>query len=47
MHMVKSGKKQELIDRVVDVLDQWRRTNNEERWIKAKAIVAQVRSLGQ
>lgn len=47
MHMAKSGKKQELIDRIVDVLDQWRRANNEDRWAKARAIVAQVRNVGQ
>ena len=46
-HMAKSGKKQELIDRIVDALDQWRRTNNEERWAKARTIIAQVRNMGQ
>jgi E3 SUMO-protein ligase PIAS1 len=45
--MPKSGKKQELIERIVDVLDQWRRGNNEDRWAKARAIVAQVRNTGQ
>jgi E3 SUMO-protein ligase PIAS1 len=47
VHMAKSGKKQELIDRIVDVVDQWLRTNNEDRWVKARAIIAQVRNIGQ
>jgi E3 SUMO-protein ligase PIAS1 len=42
----KSGKKQELIDRIVTQLDAWRQTNNSERWNKARAVIYQVRTSG-
>ncbi|KAJ7038256.1 PINIT domain-containing protein [Mycena alexandri] len=42
----KSGKKQEIIDRIVGLLDSWRTNNMTDRWIKAKAVVTQVRSSG-
>ena len=45
-HLVKTGKKQEVIDRIVSTLDDWRAQNLEDRWLKAKAIIAQVRSNG-
>ncbi|EDR14963.1 uncharacterized protein LACBIDRAFT_300609 [Laccaria bicolor S238N-H82] len=45
-HFSKSGKKQEIIDRIVAVLDSWRAANYEDRWAKAKAVVHQVRNLG-
>lgn len=41
----KSGKKQELIDRITRELDLWRRTNNVDRWIKAKTVLSQARSM--
>lgn len=47
MHLAKSGKKQELIDRIVETLDQSRRTNNEDRYTRSKAVVYQVRNTGQ
>lgn len=47
MHLPRSGKKQELIDRIVDSLDQLRRNMSEEQWTKAKAVVLQVRHNGQ
>ncbi|GJE87674.1 E3 SUMO-protein ligase [Phanerochaete sordida] len=37
----KSGKKQELIDRITRELDLWRRANNVDRWMKAKTILTQ------
>ncbi|KAF8807349.1 hypothetical protein BYT27DRAFT_7164840 [Phlegmacium glaucopus] len=46
MHFAKSGKKQEIIDRIVTVLDTWRSTSQEEKWIKAKAVIYQVRNTG-
>ncbi|KAG6862364.1 hypothetical protein C0995_011804 [Termitomyces sp. Mi166 len=45
-HLVKTGKKQEVIDRIVSTLDDWRAQNLEDRWTKAKAIIAQVRNTG-
>ncbi|EGO04293.1 hypothetical protein SERLA73DRAFT_157646 [Serpula lacrymans var. lacrymans S7.3] len=42
----KSGKKQELIDRITTQLDIWRQANNADRWTKAKAVLLQVRSTG-
>ncbi|KAJ7357317.1 PINIT domain-containing protein [Mycena albidolilacea] len=42
----KSGKKQEIIDRIVRTLDIWRSTAMTEKWIKAKAVVTQVRYSG-
>ncbi|KAH9950402.1 hypothetical protein B0H21DRAFT_723283 [Amylocystis lapponica] len=46
-NLTKSGKKQELIDRITREMDSWRRTNNTERWTKGKAILNQVRLTGQ
>jgi E3 SUMO-protein ligase PIAS1 len=45
-HFAKSGKKQEIIDRIVTILDTWRGTSQEEKWIKAKSVVYQVRNTG-
>ncbi|KAG6912006.1 hypothetical protein DXG01_000254 [Tephrocybe rancida] len=45
-HLPKTGKKQEVIDRIVLTLDHWRAQNLEDRWVKAKTIIAQVRSNG-
>ncbi|KAJ6575057.1 PINIT domain-containing protein [Mycena capillaripes] len=42
----KSGKKQEIIDRIVSTLDHWRTSSMTEKWIKAKAVVTQVRFHG-
>ncbi|KAI0068256.1 hypothetical protein BV25DRAFT_1793319 [Artomyces pyxidatus] len=42
----KSGKKQELIDRIIDSLHGWRHTGNVEKWNKARAILYQVRASG-
>ncbi|KAG8219763.1 E3 SUMO-protein ligase [Butyriboletus roseoflavus] len=43
---VKSGKKQDLIDRIVHQMDAWRQSNNIEKWTKAQAILYQVRTSG-
>ncbi|KAI0094836.1 PINIT domain-containing protein [Irpex rosettiformis] len=42
-NFTKSGKKQELIDRVTRELDLWRRANNTEKWVKAKGVLNQAR----
>jgi len=43
----KYGKKQELIDRVVDSLHNWKTAGNVEKFAKARGIVYQVRSTGR
>ena len=45
-HFAKSGKKQEIIDRIVTILDTWRGTSQEEKWVKARAVIYQVRNTG-
>ncbi|KAI0048360.1 hypothetical protein FA95DRAFT_1558133 [Auriscalpium vulgare] len=42
----KTGKKQDLIDRIIFHLDEWRNTNNVDKWNKARAIFHQVRTSG-
>ena len=42
----KSGKKQDLIDRITHEMDAWRNNNNVERWVKGRAIINQVRTTG-
>ncbi|THV07739.1 hypothetical protein K435DRAFT_267523 [Dendrothele bispora CBS 962.96] len=46
IHISKSGKKQEIIDRIVQTLDSWRQANAVEKWTKAKAVLYQVNSSG-
>ncbi|KAJ7125633.1 PINIT domain-containing protein [Mycena crocata] len=45
-HFSKSGKKQEIIDRIVLTLDTWRSGSMTEKWVKAKSVVNQVRYSG-
>ncbi|KAJ7225563.1 PINIT domain-containing protein [Mycena pura] len=45
-HFAKSGKKQEIIDRIVAILDRWRADSVVEKWIKAKSVITQVRYSG-
>ncbi|KZT02638.1 uncharacterized protein LAESUDRAFT_729877 [Laetiporus sulphureus 93-53] len=45
-NLTKSGKKQELIDRITREMDNWSEQGNTERWTKAKAILDQVRMTG-
>lgn len=45
-HISKSGKKQEIIDRIVAVFDNWRAGNYTDKWTKAKAIIYQVKNSG-
>ncbi|KAJ3563440.1 hypothetical protein NP233_g8938 [Leucocoprinus birnbaumii] len=43
-HHARSGKKQDLIDRVTSSLDQWYHIKAEDKWLKAKNIIAHVRN---
>ncbi|KAH8100657.1 PINIT domain-containing protein [Cristinia sonorae] len=43
---IKSGKKQDLIDRVIREMEAWRRTNATDKWTKARNILNTVRSYG-
>ncbi|KAJ7783730.1 PINIT domain-containing protein [Mycena maculata] len=45
-HFSKTGKKQEIIDKIVGTLDTWRVSSMTEKWTKAKAVVTQVRYNG-
>lgn len=45
--LTKSGKKQDLIDRMMRQLDQWKEQNNVDKWLKAKAVLDQVKETGQ
>ena len=45
-HHNRSGKKQDLIDRATSSLDQWHSTKEDDKWSKAKNVIAQVRSTG-
>lgn len=42
----KSGKKQELIDRVLGILDGWKNTGNIDRWNAGRIVLNQVRDTG-
>ncbi|KAI0001837.1 PINIT domain-containing protein [Russula vinacea] len=42
----KSGKKQDLIDRILHALDEWRASSNIDKWNKARGVLYQVRSSG-
>jgi len=45
-HFSKSGKKQDIIDRISVTLDSWHAGNAEDKFLKAKAIIYQVRNTG-
>ena len=45
-NLTKAGKKQDPIDKITRELDDWRRTDNAERWSKAKTIMNRVRQTG-
>ncbi|KAF8272903.1 PINIT domain-containing protein [Lactarius quietus] len=42
----KSGKKQDLIDRILNVLNEWRVSSNVDKWNKARSVLYQVRNSG-
>ncbi|KZT30596.1 hypothetical protein NEOLEDRAFT_1126188 [Neolentinus lepideus HHB14362 ss-1] len=42
----KSGKKQELIDRIVRQLDSWKQANNVALWSRARTVLHKVRTSG-
>ena len=43
-NFTKSGKKQDLIERITRELDLWRATGNVERWTRAKEILKRDRT---
>ncbi|KAF5313153.1 hypothetical protein D9619_003521 [Psilocybe cf. subviscida] len=45
-HFARTGKKQDIIDRIVATLDQWRVQNSEDLFMKAKGIIYQIRNTG-
>ncbi|KAI0778270.1 PINIT domain-containing protein [Trametes elegans] len=45
-NLTKTGKKQDLIDKITRELDGWRRSNSVEQWQRAKAIMQRVRQTG-
>jgi E3 SUMO-protein ligase PIAS1 len=45
-NLAKSGKKQELIDRIHTNLDLWRTSGAVDKWQKARTIIHQVRTSG-
>lgn len=45
-NFAKSGKKQELIDRITYQLDSWKSANTVDKWQKAKTVIYQVRTSG-
>ena len=45
-NLSRTGKKQELIDRINSALDTWKRGAQTEKWTKAKAVLYQVRNSG-
>ncbi|KAI0963662.1 hypothetical protein AcW1_000679 [Taiwanofungus camphoratus] len=45
-NFTKSGKKQELIDRITREMEVWRHNTSTEKWTKGKAILSQVRQQG-
>lgn len=42
----KSGKKQDLIDRILNALNEWRVSSNVDKWNKARSVLYQVRNSG-
>ena len=42
----KSGKKQDLIDRILNSLNEWRTSSNIDKWNKARSVLYQVRNSG-
>ncbi|KAI0651937.1 PINIT domain-containing protein [Trametes meyenii] len=45
-NLTKTGKKQDLIDKIIRELDDWRRKNSVELWVRAKTIMQRVRQTG-
>ncbi|KAF8577886.1 hypothetical protein K439DRAFT_1654979 [Ramaria rubella] len=45
--IAKSGKKQDLIDRMVRTMSDWKDNNQLDKWLRAKAVLDQVRETGQ
>ncbi|KAI0788482.1 PINIT domain-containing protein [Abortiporus biennis] len=45
-NLVKSGKKQDIIDRIIRELEGWRRSNSVDKFLKAKNILSQMKANG-
>ncbi|KAH9898315.1 PINIT domain-containing protein [Cubamyces lactineus] len=45
-NLTKTGKKQDLIDKITRELDNWRRSDSVDYWLRAKAIMQRVRQTG-
>ncbi|PFH54423.1 hypothetical protein AMATHDRAFT_51930 [Amanita thiersii Skay4041] len=46
LQLAKSGKKQDIIDRIVNILENWRVTRMEDLYSKARHVISQVRTKG-
>lgn len=46
VYLPRTGKKQEIIDRIVSTLDNWKAQNYQDKWVKARSILHQVRTYG-
>ncbi|PBK77510.1 hypothetical protein ARMSODRAFT_1079516 [Armillaria solidipes] len=46
VYLPRTGKKQEIIDRIVSTLDNWKAQNYLDKWVKARSILHQVRTYG-
>lgn len=42
IHMIRSGKKQDLIDRLCAQFATWKSTNNMQSWVRAKTVIDQI-----
>lgn len=42
----KSGRKQDLIDRLIHSMDSWKLRGDVEKWNKAKGVIQQVHTTG-
>ncbi|KAF8525164.1 PINIT domain-containing protein, partial [Hysterangium stoloniferum] len=46
VNIAKSGKKQDLIDRMTRVMNDWKESNQVDKWLRAKAVLEQVKETG-
>lgn len=45
-NLIKSGKKQEILDRILRQLFDWRMHNEVDKWMKAKTLANRIRTTG-
>lgn len=43
----KTGKKQDLIERITGCMDLWKANRDVDKWTKARGVLYQVRNAGQ